>query len=366
MSTIHSPLNSQPEQGIASFPMSRFPPVPLERPLEVFGKSFAVELSSGLTLGPDTVLRAAIGKSLQTLLREEGMLLPMRQLRDGLQGRHRLSSTTKASVRAALGPMGEQLVGVLDGGPIPSALGQSSDWACVAATWGQPSRASSLDVLVESFIKLDKFVGTVAACASVNGRAAAERMLQGRFGQTLPAWRELCPDLSLEGCLRIESSLLVIAELEASPAAGGEGRMLVESPTLELLSPRAKPLGNWIRQVASAVKCANNRELADLLSRKRVLQKGGRAISHDTLKGWSAMKPGMLMSLAGCQSLLGAVPEIATVERLLARFALARFLAFLCDFLRSSVRSDVPSWPEVQRVLTERFKQLASKAATEP
>lgn len=363
MSSNQSPSSSPTKVGSASFPMSRFPPVPLERPLEVFGRSFDIELSSGLTLGPDTVLRAALGKSLQTMLREAGKLLPMRQLRDGLQGRHRLSSTTKATVRAALGPIGDQFIGVLDGGPIPSELDHSSDWACVAATWGAPSGTNALHVVVSSFIELDKFVGTVAACASVDGRDAAERMLQDRFGQVLPAWRELCPDLSLEGCLRIESSLLVIAELEASPVAGGEGRMLVESPTLALLHPRAKPLGNWIREVASTVKCANNRELADLLVRKDVRQKSGRPMTHDTLKGWSAMKPGMLMSLDGCQSLLGVVPDKKVTDRLLARFALARFLALLCDFLRSSVRAELPSWPEVQGILMARFQQVASRSA---
>jgi hypothetical protein len=343
--------------------MSRFPPVPLERPLEVFGKAFVIELSSGLTLGPDTVLRAALGKSLQTLLREAGKLLPIKQLRDGLQGRHRLSKTTRATVRAALGPIGDQFIGVLDGRPIPSELDHSSDWACLGATWGSPLGTNALHVVVSSFIELDKFVEAIAACASMHGREAAERMLQDRFGHVLPAWRELCPLLSLDGCLRIESSLLVIAELEATLAAEGDRRISLTSPTLELLSPRAKPLGNWIREVATTVKCSNNRELADLLARKDLRQKSGRAITHDTLKGWSAMKPGMLMSLDGCQSLLAVVSAREVADSLLARFALARFLAFLCDFLRSSLRAEPPSWPEVQRVVMARFQQLARKAA---
>ena len=63
----------------------------LERPLAVFGKAFSVELSTGLTFGPDTVLRAATGKSVQTLLRENGTMLPFRQWRDGLTGRHKPS-----------------------------------------------------------------------------------------------------------------------------------------------------------------------------------------------------------------------------------------------------------------------------------
>lgn len=338
--------------------MSRYPPVPLERPLEVFGKSFEVELSTGLTLSPDTVLRAAVGKSLQTLLREDRKLLPIRQLRDGLLGRHRLSTTTRSTVQAAFGPMGSQFIGVLDGAAIPTEFTQVSDWSLLSATWDRDAHASSLGLVVGSFVKLDKFAEAVSQCALVSGRDAAETLLNDRFGPTLPAWRAFCPGLSLEGCLRIESSLLVIRELEAGTARG-TGTAPIASPTVELLSPRAKPLGNWLRQVAAAVNCANNRELADLLARKAVLHKAGRPITHDTLKGWSAMKPGMLVSLEGCQALLSVVPSQEAAERLLARFALARFLAFLCDFLRSSSRSAAPSWAEAQQVLTTRFEQLA-------
>ena len=353
------------QERLGRFPTSRFLPVPLVRPLEVFGKSFDVELSSGLTFGPDTVLRASIGKSLQTLLREQGKLLPLKQLRDGLLGLHRLSSTTKASIRASMGPLGDQFGAVLNGGPIPSDLGAMSDWVCLAASWGPLSSDNLLDVVVASFIDLDQLVESAALCASAHGQAAGEKLLQARFGRTLSAWRELCPDLSLEGCLRIETSLLVVVDLLGSAGAIHEQETTWAAPALELLNPDTKPLGNWLRQVATAVKCANYRELADVLARKGILHHGDRPITHDTLKGWSAMKPGMLMSIEGCQSLVQVVANTKAAGRLRSRFALARFLAFLCDFLRSSVRAQAPSWPETQALLQVRLKQLCdAKAST--
>lgn len=182
-------------------------------------------------------------------------------------------------------------------------------------------------------------------------------MFQTRFGQLLPAWRELCPDLRIDCCVRLESSLHVVAELEAMPR-GVETEEAV-SLVAGFLDSEAKPLGHWLRQVAAIVKCGNNKELADLLARRNILRHEGRPITHDTLKGWSAMKPGSLMSLQGCQALLKVVPDEEVAQRLLCRFALARFLAFLCDFLRSCVSTGSPTWPDAQRVILKRYTQIS-------
>lgn len=341
------------------FPTSRYPAIPLVRPLPVFGKSFNVELSSSLTLSPDTVIRAAIGKSLQTILREEGLLQPLKQFRYGILGLHQLSSTTKATIRSAMGPVGDKVVAVLDGAPIPEGLDNMSDWSAVAMTWEVMSADNALDVVVKSYIELDEFASALSAYTVANGREAGEQMLQTRFGQMLPAWRVLCPHLLVVGCLRIETSLHVVAELEAMPrpvATGGAAVSLVA----DFLAPTAKPIGHWLRQVAATVKCNNNKELADLLARRNILHQGDRPITHDTLKGWSAMKPGLIMSLDGCQALLKVVSDKEAAQRLLCRFALARFLAFLCDFLRACVSTEVPSWQEAQRILLARYSQITA------
>ena len=339
------------------FPTSLYPPIPLVRPLPVFGKSFRVELSSGLTLNPDTVLRAAIGKSLQTVLREEGLLQPLKQLRYGLLGLHQPSSTTKATIRSALGPAGEKFVAVLDGAHIPEELEKMSDWSTLAMTWDVMSPDNVIHVAVKSYIELDKFAAQLSAFTAKNGREAGEQMFRARFGELLPIWRELCPHLLLVGCIRIETSLHVIADLEAMPRAAAT-EVNAESLVADFLAPTRRPIGHWIRQVAEIVKCSNNKELADLLARRGILRPGGRPITHQTLKDWSAMKPGLVMSLDGCQTLLQAVSDKETAHMLLCRFALARFLAFLCDFLRACVSTEAPSCEEAQRVLLTRYKQI--------
>ncbi len=339
------------------FPTSLYPPIPLVRPLAVFGKSFHVELSSGLTLNPDTVLRAAIGKSLQSLLREQGLLQPLNQLRYGLLGKHQPSSTTRATIRSAMGPMGDTCVAVLDGAPIPEDLGKMSDWSTLAMTWDVMSPDNAVHVAVKSYIELDKFAARVSAFTAANGREAGEQMFQARFGELLPTWRELCPHLLLVGYLRIETSLHVIADLEAMPRAAAT-EVNVESLVADFLAPTRRPIGHWLRQVVETVKCSNNKELADLLARRGILRPGGRPITHQTLKDWSAMKPGLVMSLDGCQTLLQVVSDKETAQVLLCRFALARFLAFLCDFLRACVSTEAPSCEEAQRVLLTRYKQI--------
>lgn len=329
------------------------------RDLPVFGKSFRVELSSGLTFNPDTVLRAAIGKSLQTILRTEKVLQPLKQFHYGILGLHQLSSTTKATICSAMGPVGEKVIAVLDGAPVPEDLDNMSDWSALAMTWGCMSPDNAVDVVVKSYIELDQFAAALSACDVSHGREVAEQMLQARFGQMLPAWRALCPLLLLAGCLRIETSLHVVAELEAMPRHVST-ECAAASLVADFLSPTAKPLGHWLRQVAETVKCNNNKELADLLARRGILHRGGRPITHDTLKGWSAMKPGLIMSLDGCQALLEVVVDKEVAQRLLCRFALARFLAFLCDFLRACVSTEDLSWQQAQRVLLARYGQIAA------
>ncbi|MEJ6000710.1 hypothetical protein [Paucibacter soli] len=347
-----------------AFPTSRFPPVPLVRPLELFGASFAVEVSSHLCLGPDTVLRAAIGKSVQTLLRDEGLLGPFRQMRYALLGKHKLTETTRATVLRTLSPISSSLAPMLDGARESDDLQSKSDWQCVATAWGVLSEDNLLDVIVSSFVKLDELGDAAAVLKAADRHEDADALVAGRFSQTLPAWREICPQLSLEGCIRIETSLLVLTEVEAmcaqQQARHAKGDSVVES----FLDPKAKPIGHWCRQLLRDTKCNDLQVLSDLLERKQVRHQSQRSITHDTLKGWSAMRPGMLMSLKGCQSILEVVADKKARDQLVARFALARFLAFLCDFLRSSVRSDPPTWKHGQRMLLTRYLQM-SKPGTD-
>lgn len=348
----------------APFPTSQFASVPLARPLGLFGASFAVEVSSPLSLGPDTVLRAAIGKSIKTLLREDGLLQPLVQLRYGLLRKHKLTATTRATVLRAVGPMmSASLASVLDGGSDAADLQKMSDWQCLGATRGTLSKQHLLDIIIVSFSRLDEFRETAAASMAANRPDEAEAMLTARFGNTVPAWRTICPALSLQACFLIETSLLVLAEAEALTSRGGARWQGQESSVERLLDARAKPIGNWLREVVKVTRSANLADLSRLLSRKQLRHRDECPISHDTLKGWSSMKPGMLMTLDGSLSLLKVIADDTLQQTMLSRFALARFLAFLCDFLRASVLAEPPTWKDAQRMLSARYLQIAEAGA---
>lgn len=343
-----------------SIPSSRLPPVSLERPLALFGKTFRVELSTSLTLGPDTVLRAAIGKSLTTLLREQGRLQPLRQFSYGMLGKHKLSDTTKNTVAAAMGPIAKEVRDLLDGGPVPQALEMASDWATLAVPWGPVSRDNAIEVVVQSFIELDQFMESVSVCTKEHGQEAGEQMFASRFGNVRTVWRDLCPGLTIQGALRIESSLHVLADMERTLGTVDVHGNLVHSLVERYLQPKAKPLGHWLREVGAAVRCVNNLELGIYVENRKICHQGERPITRDTVKGWSAMKPGMLMSLEGCQSLLTVVTDETKVQQLVSRFAVARFLAFLCDFLRSCTRPDALEWSRAQSALLARYHQIVT------
>lgn len=332
----------------------------LARPLGVFGEAFEVELSTSVTLSPATLLRAAIGKSLQTLLRERGKLLPIRQFQYGLLGRHQLSSTTLASVQQALGPTAARRISHpdLEAASIHSA-GQSQ-WICLTQAWAPVARDNPLDVAAAEFAELDKLVDASAALAAAGEREAAEEMFGRRFDRTMPEWRLLCPHLALQACFLLDSSLLVLARVEAVAASVSAETQGLTFGVPSLLAPPSKPIGNWLRELASTAKCANNRELADLLARNGMCHRGGLPIAHDTLKAWAAMRPGMLMTLKACNSLLGLIGDPQEAGRLRSRFALARFLAFLCDLLRSSVGPGSPPWADAQTMLMTRFQQISA------
>lgn len=349
--------------GRSPFAMSRFPPMKLERPLAVFGRNFKVELSTELTLGVDTVARAAVGKSFQTLMREQNLALPFRQFRDGLMGRHRLSATTKETIRLKFGSAGGPMVAALDGGQVPSEFKSPSDWALVTATWGDLNGSDKpLDILVQCLIELDGFAEAVRNCLETGSRDSADKMLSDRYGESMSEWRALCPDLSMKAFLIIESSLLALAAMDRTTTALEPPPSIEASVVVGYLSSNAKPIGHWLRDLIAYKKLATNRELAALLYTEKITHWSDRLIKLDTLKGWSAMKPGMLMSLEACQALLKLVKNPADSGRYLSRFTLARFLGFLCDLLRSSVVGREINWHEAQSILCARYLQIGQAA----
>lgn len=154
----------------------------------------------------------------------------------------------------------------------------------------------------------------------------------------------------------IDTALQVLASQESMLASAIAHRSRPSpSAALELLSPRAKPLGHWLRQVCVAAGCRSLGELEALLLRKGARLRN-RRISLDTLKAWSSMRPGMLMTSAGRMAVLTVVQDEAQRGGLGVRFALARFLAFLCDLLRSSMEGESVMWAQAQQIVADRYR----------
>ncbi|MEJ5030771.1 hypothetical protein [Comamonas sp. MYb69] len=330
------------------------PSLNLQRPLSVFGKAFKVSYSSKLSLCPETVCRAAIGKSIVTLLKENEVYQPFRQLRYGLQGRHKLSETSKNNIRQLFGCLGDKVVTILNGAPIPKEFLEPSLWEIVSFTWNTENPENTLDLVASSFIELEKFATSVQVLAADGEAQKAKTLIEKRFGK-LDDWSNFHFDTFAECILLIESSLHVIVNLEIF-----SGFSLQDcSPTESLLKLGTKPLGNWLRQVAKEVDCDNYKELADFLLRSNI-DSNHKFISHDTLKGWSSIKKGMLMPLDACNLLLRILPPGKVQENLLSRFALARFLTFLCDLLRSCVQPGTINWNNAQELIYKRYSAVAA------
>lgn len=348
-------------------PTSRFQPLELVRPLEVFGGDFAVEMSTGLTLNPETALRAAIGRSLQTVLRKGGKLAHMLALLDALKGNRRLSRATRDNALRTMGPFSDDFARALDGEVVDTEPLFKSDWDCLAATYGEWSDRDLLGVVISQMVKYDRAHDAGVALASAGDLAGAERLGEAVLGDYFVGWRALCPNGIMRATVLIETSLRVVSAVErvgAPPGASSAGELQI---VLSLLDPKSKPLGNWMRQVGAAAGCENTRELSDRLLVKAVRRreagnKAGRPITYDLLKGWASMRPSMLMTLDGCCDLLKVIPDTVQADAQRRSFALARFLAFLCDLLRSSVTRERITWQEAQEVLCTRYRAILGAA----
>lgn len=298
--------------------------------------------------------------SLQSLIKSNGALLPLRQLAYALDGKHRLSPTTRATVVRAVGPWGAAVEQALDGKGVPAALEETSDWAIVLSALRPTSNGDFVYSAVRHMAALDDLYFRVQRLSKDGRQEEAAMHFAAALGDFLPHWRASCPAESLPAALRIDTSLRVLALLESDLSVSAVDGDAGASVVLALLRPGAKPVGHWLKQLQAAVRrkdIKDNKGLAKLLYLKAV-QHRGKPISHDTLKGWSSMKPGMLITLQACDSLLSVLNDKSTADLLRARFALARFLAFLCDLLRSSVAANALTWVEAQGMVAARYDAL--------
>lgn len=336
-----------------------FPAIELVRPLAVFGADFRVELSTALTFSPTTVLHACTGMTLQTLLRKDGRLRSVRQLADAATGKHRASPTTLKTVLSSLGPFADHFERALAGQPESYAPLRDTPWQVLSLFPSLQRQDNILGLVTAKMAELDRRMADANAMHLDNDRPGAERLLATVFGEDqLRSWREFGGPIALQVAILVETCLTVLASTERTLPVGAKRPGPPPSAALELLAPGRKPIRHWLKQVSAAVGCKSDSRFADYLLRKDVKRFGNRIICADTLKAWGSMKPGMVMPLDAGQKVLAVLANRVLADMLLARFGLARFLAFLCDLLRSSAVGEALPWTRAQALLHARYSDI--------
>lgn len=84
-------------------------------------------------------------------------------------------------------------------------------------------------------------------------------------------------------------------------------------------------------------------------------------VSHDLLKKWSSGQ--QLMPMNAAETVLDAVKGRVDPERERGLFAVARFVAFLCDLIIAGTRGVPPVWADAQDQIRGRYSDLYAAAA---
>lgn len=343
-----------------AFPVSAFAPVPLQRPLTVFGARVEVHTSTALTLSPDTVARAALDTSLQTFIRtaEPGKHMLLKKLLYVAAGKHRLSAGMKNLVKEELKPLMEPdaLAAVLEGTDGATSCSPGSDWARLLNGMAGGEELLFHDIAAH-LAQYDAQVIEMRRLDATGRRTEAHRHFESLMGPALQAWQALNPRLSIPVFLLLEVALRTLAWLECrSTKPLPDAPAAQESQVAPLLDAGRWPLGLWLAEVRVASGCPNLAALSQHLDRHGATLHG-RSIRHALLKDWSNSTRVLMPQLA-VNPVLRGVRVREQSERLEGCYYVARLLTFLCDLARSGTQGEAPAWAEVRSQIKSRYTEL--------
>lgn len=353
-----------------SIPKSSHPPVALYRPLKLFGKSFKVHISTGLTLSPHTVLQSALGLSLMQLLRnfkhapeERFKDRPEKVIKDLLRavtGKNKLSTTTQNGVKRLLSRFipGEALEAALQGNPPPMPIPWQSDWETLLQGFGEPSDGD-ISHLLQRLAQLD----LVAWSARGLPESEIVAFLEPHIGRPQECWQKYNPSLSLAVAFLVDISLQTLVWMEWAnvPKHPLARSKTPDSRLLPFLAPGKKPLGHWLVRIQKSAGCGNFAEFGSLMFRKGI-KRHDFDLNHNLLKKWSSGQ--QLMPMKAAESVLEAVKGRLDPERERGLFAVARFVSFLCDLIVAGTRDEPPTWAVAQDQIRGRYSDLYAAAAS--
>ena len=346
-------------------PMNAYAPVPLARPLSVFGPKFKVKVSTSFTLSPDTVLQAVLDTSFLTVIRAEapGVYQSLKKLHYAEAGKHRPSEGTKKLIQKELTLLNapESIAAALNGQQLPPSPPESQ-WKLVLKGING-GETNFLHDIAHSLAAWDnealKIRGLTRAGAKEQAHACTEALLR----TSLPSWEALNPRL-LEApriLILLESSLQTLAKLMCAVNMPTMDLPSRESQITQLLDAGRRPLGHWLHEVTRASDCESIPELAQCLLRAGA-RHHDRAISPDLLKKWSSSK-NVAMPQTALKPVLRGVRHQERARTLESRYYVARFLAFLCDLAWAGIPGETPVWSDIQAQLKSGYAQVYRREA---
>lgn len=332
--------------------------VPFRRPCEIFKKEHGIERYSTLTIHPDQVLRV-LGVPLTTILRDTGHELPLREFKYGLEGKHRLTSTTRRSIKSALEPLGDDALALLDGHPSTrfQVLGQ---WGAIEAAfdaWPEPP--------VEWMSQPVRFLAQVSRLADehrigIDGANQPVSRLTELLGRDpFEEWRDVLAPEALTAAPALSTALtaLAIGVIADSPLDSKVERSVVLALTAEDTTPHRR----WLSGVREFYRVSDNKQLEMELARRGVHIEGPqqRTIGQNLLNKWAS--GAQLMRWQSVAALLSGMPERKHAETFYNCYGVVRLLTFLIEALvayqTEPPRSRKQAKAQAQATLRARYEQ---------
>lgn len=341
-------------QELAFFPRN---PMKLERPLAVF-KGLPVNLSTFLSLGPDTILRVLTQTSLQELAREEAPAFHalFRKLSYVAKGDHKLSPGLRGLALAQLPLAKEEIERALDD-PEYVVAGPRSHWELLLRGMQTDDADHSADMLVricQWMADCDAHGVYLLDLVRAGDGATAEAHSQWLFGAAHNAWKHLNPNLAISSLAPLDVAIMALARVDWELRHANSEK--TGSEMVAMLEPGSRPLGHWLKQVCVFSDCKNLGELSRALHLKRALYRE-EAVSHERLKKWARSKEGA-MPPAAVEPVLMALNTKACSQAVKTRFHFARLFTFLCDLNYACTVNEACTWEQAQAQVKRRYTEV--------
>ncbi|MCG2593016.1 hypothetical protein LZ009_09505 [Ramlibacter sp. XY19] len=315
------------------------------RPLEAFGSTFKVHLSTALTFSPETLCHVVCDSSIPNLVRRSdkpqvaGFYGVLRKLAYVADGKHNLSPGLRSLTKAYLAPImpAARVETLLDG----KSSERTTGWRTVAHATG-PAEGDVLHDVAVRLAMCDEYCFVLEDLVRNGQKSTAEELLKEVFSSAELALASVEEGILVNVMPPIETALSTLAWLDCAHDDFDPAAVSIINDVLDI---RRRPMGNWLAMVCKLSDCSDLPELS--------LRTG---ISLSTLKKWSSSAKSVLPNRR-LPEVLKAVRSRGRAERLENLFGVTRLLTFICDLWRAAAVGEPPSWPRTQGYIMSRYAE---------